>query len=291
MTAGHRLNLQLTRRTLLQSLLFFKFGEAATDRLGDLERRSGGRFGVAILETGTGTSRTHRAHQRFPMCSTFKLLAAAAVLARVDRKQDSLERRIPFAKADLLEYAPVTTPRVGEGAMPLGDLCDAAITMSDNTAANLMLATFGGPQGLTAYARSIGDRVTRLDRTEPTLNMATPGDPRDTTSPAAMLNTMKRLLLGDALSPASRERLTAWLVATRTGNARVRAGVPAGWRVGDKTGTGNHGSTNDLAIIFPPGGAPILVAAYLTETNADASIRENILADVGRLASNTPLSF
>ena len=285
------MSLHLTRRTLLQSLLFFKIGEAVTDRLGDLERGSGGRLGVAILDTGSGTSRTHRANERFPMCSTFKLLAAAAVLARVDRKQDSLERRIPFTKADLLEYAPVTTPRVGEGAMPLGDLCDAAITMSDNTAANLMLATFGGPQGLTAYARSIGDRVTRLDRTEPTLNMATPGDPRDTTSPAAMLNTMKRLLLGDALSPASRERLTAWLVATKTGNARVRAGVPAGWRVGDKTGTGNHGSTNDLAIIFPPGRAPILVVAYLTETNADASIRENTLADIGRFASNTPMSL
>lgn len=285
------MSLQLTRRTLLQSLLFYKIGDAGAVRLGELERRSGGRLGVAILDTGKGTSLMHRATERFPMCSTFKLLAAAAVLARVDRKQDSLERRIPFTKADLLEYAPVTTPRVAEGAMPLGDLCDAAITMSDNTAANLMLATFGGPQGLTSFARSIGDTVTRLDRTEPTLNMATPRDPRDTTSPAAMLNAMKRLLLGDALSSASRERLIAWLVATKTGNARVRAGVPAGWRVGDKTGTGNYGSTNDLAIIFPPGRAPVLVAAYLTETKADASIRENILAEVGRLASNTPMSL
>jgi beta-lactamase class A len=285
------MSLHLTRRTLLQSLLFFKIAEGGADRLGELERRSRGRLGVAILETGQGTRLTHRANERFPMCSTFKLLAAAAVLARVDRRQDSLERRIPFTKADLLEYAPVTTPRVGEGAMPLGELCDAAITMSDNTAANLMLATFGGPGGLTSFARSIGDSVTRLDRTEPTLNQATPGDPRDTTSPSAMLNTMKRLLLGDALSPASRERLIAWLVATKTGNARVRAGVPAGWRVGDKTGTGNHGSTNDLAIIFPPGRPPILVAAYLTETNADASNRETILADVGRLASNTPMSL
>jgi beta-lactamase class A len=282
---------QLTRRTLLQSLLFFTIGDGASERLGELERRSGGRLGVAILDTGAGTSLTRRADERFPMCSTFKLLAAAAVLARVDRQQDSLARRVPFTKADLLEYAPVTTPRVGEGAMPLGDLCDAAITMSDNTAANLMLATLGGPTGLTSFARSIGDTVTRLDRTEPTLNTATPGDPRDTTSPAAMLNSMKRLLLGDALSPASRERLIEWLVATRTGNARVRAGVPSGWRVGDKTGTGNHGSTNDLAIIFPPGRAPLLVAAYLTETTADAPIRENILADVGRLASNTAMSL
>lgn len=230
--------------------------------------------------------RTHRATERFPMCSTFKLLAAAAVLARVDRKQDSLDRRIPFTKADLLDYAPVTAPRVGQGAMALGELCDAAVTMSDNTAANLMLKTLGGPQGVTAYARSIGDRVTRLDRTEPTLNTAIPGDPRDTTTPIAMLNTMKRLLIGSALLPASRERLTGWLVANKTGDARLRAGVPAGWRVGDKTGTGNHGSTNDIAIVFPPQGAPILIAAYLTQSNAASAVREGVLADVGRIATS-----
>lgn len=276
----------LTRRSVLQSLLLVGLGKPAGDRLAELERKCGGRLGVAILDTASGTSLTHRSTERFPMCSTFKLVAAAAVLARVDRKEDSLDRIIPFTKADLLAYAPVTTQRVGEGGMPLGDLCEAAITMSDNTAANLMLATFGGPTGLTAYARSIGDRVTRLDRTEPTLNESTPGDPRDTTSPAAILGTMKRLLLGDALTSASRERLTAWLVATKTGDARVRAGVPRGWRVGDKTGTGSHGSTNDVAIVFPPGRAPILIAAFITQTTATTSVGEAVLADIGRLATS-----
>jgi beta-lactamase class A len=275
----------LTRRTLLQSLLLYRIAEAGADALIDLERKSGGRLGVAILDTGNRKRLAHRAGERFPMCSTFKFLAAAAVLARVDRKQETLERRIPFTKADLLEYAPVTTPRVGDGAMPLGDLCEAAVTMSDNTAANLLLATFGGPKGLTAYARSIGDRVTRLDRNEPTLNEATPGDPRDTTSPTAMLTTMKTLLLGSALTPASREKLTAWLVANKTGNARLRAGIPAGWRVGDKTGTGNHGATNDIGILFPPNRKPILVAAYLTESNTATAVREGVLADVGRIAA------
>ena len=275
----------LTRRTLLQSLLLYRIAGAGADALIDLERKSGGRLGVAILDTGSGKALAHRAGERFPMCSTFKFLAAAAVLARVDRKQETLERRIPFTKADLLEYAPVTTPRVGEGTMPLGDLCEAAVTMSDNTAANLLLATFGGPKGLTAYARSIGDRVTRLDRNEPALNEATPGDPRDTTSPTAMLTTMKTLLLGSALTPASREKLTAWLVANKTGNARLRAGIPAGWRVGDKTGTGNHGATNDIGILFPPNRKPILVAAYLTESNTATAVREGVLADVGRIAA------
>jgi beta-lactamase class A len=275
----------LTRRTLLHSLLLYPFAAPGADALIDLERKSGGRLGVAMLDTGSGQSLVHRADERFPMCSTFKFFAASAVLARVDRREDSLDRRIPFTKADLLEYAPVTTPRVGEGGMPLGDLCEAAVTMSDNTAANLMLATFGGPKGLTAYARSIGDRVTRLDRNEPTLNEATPGDPRDTTSPAAMLNTMKTLLLGSALTPGSREKLTAWLVANKTGNARLRAGIPAGWRVGDKTGTGNHGATNDIGILFPPNRKPILVAAYLTESNAATAVREGVLADVGRIVA------
>src|SRR5436190_10411005 len=131
----------ISRLTVLQSLVFFNIAQPATDRLGELERKSGVRLGVAILDTRGSTSLTHRAGERFPMCSTFKLLAAAAVLARVDRKQDSLERRIPFTKADLLEYAPVTASRIGEGAMSLGDLCEAAVTMSDNTAANLILAT------------------------------------------------------------------------------------------------------------------------------------------------------
>jgi len=259
----------------------------ADARLRELERRSGGRLGVAILDTQTGARAGHRAGDRFPMCSTFKLLACAYVLARVDRGQERLGRRVAFTEADLLEYAPVTKAHVGEGGMTLGDLCHAAITVSDNTAANLILATYGGPAGLTRYLRSLGDRVTRLDRNEPSLNEARPGDARDTTTPLAMLDTMQKLLLGRALSSASREQLTAGLVANTTGNARLRAGLPTEWRIGDKTGSGNAGSTNDVAIITPSGRRPILVTAYLTGTTQSAEAREGVLKEVVALVANS----
>jgi beta-lactamase class A len=281
----------LSRRAALFGAVLLPAGLArmrgsATDldrALSDLEKSSGGRLGVAALDTGSGIQSRHRADERFPLCSTFKLLAVASVLARVDRGVERLDRRIAFGEADLLEYAPVTRARVGEGSMAMADLCDAAITVSDNTAANLILASFGGPAGLTAYTRSLGDRVTRLDRTEPRLNEAAPGDVRDTTTPSAMLRDLKELVLGAALTSASRERLTAWLVATRTGDARLRAGVPAGWRVADKTGSGNHGTTNDVGIVWPPGRDPILVTAYLTETSHDAPARDAVLAGIARI--------
>ena len=169
-----------------------------------------------------------------------------------------------------------------QGAMPLSDLCEAAITRSDNTAGNLMLGAIGGPAGLTAYARSLGDAVTRLDRMEPDLNEAAPDDPRDTTSPAAMLANLRRLLIGDALSEMSKARLAGWLLGNRTGGARLRAHLPAGWRVGDKTGSGDRGTTNDAGIVWPASGEPILVAAYLTGTEAPADARNAALAEVGR---------
>jgi beta-lactamase class A len=281
----------ITRRDALLDVLLFPAGLAQLargstsqldQRFSDLETTSGGRLGVATLDTATGTRAGHRAGERFPMCSTFKLVAVAAVLARVDRGRERLDRRIGFSAADLLEYAPVTRARVAEGSMPIWDLCDAAITVSDNTAANLLLATLGGPAGLTAYARSLGDRVTRLDRIEPALNEAAPDDPRDTTTPSGMLGNLKSLLVGTALSRASRERLIAWLVATKTGDRRLRAGVPAGWRVGDKTGSGEHGTTNDVGIVWPPGRAPILIAAYLTNTSHDVAAREAVLANIAR---------
>ena len=282
----------ITRRAALLDVLLFPAGLAQLargstaqldQRFSDLEATSGGRLGVATLDTASGGRADHRAGERFPMCSTFKLLAVAAVLARVDRGREHLDRRIAFSTADLLEYAPVTRARVAEGSMPIADLCEAAITVSDNTAANLLLATLGGPAGLTAYARSLGDRVTRLDRIEPALNEAVPGDPRDTTTPAAMLGDLTALLVGTALARASRERLIAWLVATKTGDRRLRAGVPAGWRVGDKTGSGEHGTTNDIGIVWPPGGGAVLVAAYLTETSRDTPACEAVLAGVGRM--------
>ncbi len=258
--------------------------QTAKARLADLDRKHGGRLGVAILNIATGNQVEHRGHERFALCSTFKLLTAAFVLARTDRNEEQLDRRIVFAKSDLVTWSPVTEKRVGQPGMTLEELCEAAITQSDNTAANCLLASFGGPAGLTAFLRSIGDDVTRLDRIELELNEATPGDPRDTTTPAAMLNSMRKILVGDGLSAPSRERLIAWLIANKTGATRLRAGLPHEWRVGDKTGSGGYNSTNDVAIVWPPNKDPLLITAYYTESKGTGDQRNAILAEVGKIA-------
>jgi beta-lactamase class A len=254
-------------------------------RVADLEHKHGGRLGIAVLDTARPEPAAYRGDERFSLCSTFKCLAAAFVLARVDRGQESLGRKVVYGRDYLVPYSPITEKHVGAGGLSIGEVCEAAVTLSDNTAGNLMLDSFGGPPALTAYLRSLGDSVTRLDRTEPTLNEATPGDPRDTTSPVAMAETLRKLVLGTALSATSREQLAVWLVATKTGDKRLRAGVPRGWRVGDKTGTGRHNATNDVAVIWPPGRAPIIVTAYYVEARASESERSAVLAEVGRLAT------
>jgi beta-lactamase class A len=283
----------ITRRRMLQGAALAGIGLVAPSAraaqgvgtlgtvLSAIEAESGGRLGVAILDTATGARCGHRADERFPMCSTFKLLAAGAILARVDGGRERLDRRIRFAADRLVANSPITKPHAGGRGMTVGELCAAALNYSDNTAANLLLAALGGPTAITAYARTLGDRATRLDRIEPELNEATPGDPRDVTTPAAMLGDLRRLTLLDALTPVSRDRLTNWLRANKTGDTRLRALLPAGWRVGDKTGSGDHGSTNDVGLIWPPGRAPILVAVYLTQTDAPSDRRDATLATVG----------
>jgi beta-lactamase class A len=256
------------------------------ERLLQLEKQSGGRLGVAVVDTATGQRFGQRADERFPMCSTFKLLAVAAVLARVDRGEERLERRVAFGPADLLEHAPVTREHVADGGLPLEQLCEAALVVSDNTAANLLLASLGGPGALTAYVRTLGDSQTRLDRNEPLLNEALPGDERDTTTPHAMLGNLDKLLLGSALSKPAREKLGQWLGASTTGLERLRKGVPAGWRVGDKTGSGNHGTSNDIAILWPPSGKPLLIAAYLTATSAAPEVKNGVFAELARLVTS-----
>ena len=250
--------------------------------LNRIEADSGGRLGVCILDTASGRRIVHRADERFPMCSTFKLLAAAMVLKRVDDGQERLDRSIAIERAAILPHSPLTEPNVG-GTMTMGALCEATITQSDNAAANLMLASFGGPTALTAYVRSLGDKTTRLDRNEPSLNEAIAGDPRDTTTPAAMLKSMQTLVLGNALKPASRAQLRDWLIGNKTGGQKIRAGLPAGWQVGDKTGGGAFGTNNDVAIVWPPGRPPLLVAAYLTQTQAPIAQRDAALAAVAAL--------
>jgi beta-lactamase class A len=254
-------------------------------RLAALEARSGGRLGVMALDTATGRRLGYRAEERFPLCSTFKVLLAGAVLARVEKGQERMDRPIAYTKADLLDYAPVTKARAAEGRMTVEALCAAAVEASDNTAANLLLQTLGGPAGLTAFARGLGDAVTRLDRTEPTLNTALPDDPRDTTTPAAMVESLKAMLLGGGLEPESCQRLEGWMRGCTTGGDRLRAGLPAEWTVGDKTGTGDRGTVNDVAILRPPGRGPILVAAYYTGSRVPLKDRSAVLAEVGRLVA------
>lgn len=250
--------------------------------LDKIEAESGGRLGVAVLDTPSGERIGHRADERFPMCSTFKLLAAAAILARVDAERERLDRRIRFEAGDVVVNSPITKDRHGGDGMSLAELCEAAMTASDNTAGNLLLANLGGPAGLTAYARSLGDTVTRLDRIEPELNEALPGDPRDTTTPAAMLANLHTLALANALSAKSRDQLVQWLVGNKTGDTRLRAGLPAEWRAGDKTGAGDNGTTNDVGLIWPPDRAPVIVSVYLTGTSATGERRNASVASVGR---------
>jgi len=260
----------------------------ASPEIAAIEKRLGGRLGVAALDTGSGRRIEHRATERFALCSTFKFLASAAVLARVDQKKERLDRVVRYGPKDLLEYAPVTKEHVGEG-MTVEALMAAAVEYSDNTAANLLLASLGGPKAVTAFARSIGDTVTRLDRNEPALNEVPAGEVRDTTSPASIVHDLQALLVDSkALSESSRTLLTKWMVGCTTGDDRLRAGLPKDWRIGDKTGTGPHGATNDVAIAWPPDGvrrAPILIAAYFWGSTAPADDRSRALADVGRIVA------
>jgi beta-lactamase class A len=253
----------------------------ANDRLAAIEASEGGRLGVAVLDTGGGAGLAHRAGERFPMCSTFKLMASAAVLKRVDEGKERLDRVIAYGPGDLLDYAPVTKAHVADGGMTLADICAAAIDWSDNTAANLILDAIGGPQAFTAFMRSLGDSTTRLDRNEPTLNTAIPGDERDTTTPLAIAGAMRTVLLGNVLSEASRGQLEAWLIGDKVGDKRLRAGLPPSWGIGDKTGSGDHGTANVIAIIRPPGRAPLLAAVYLTESDASMDARNAVHKEVG----------
>ena len=256
-----------------------------------LEARSGGRLGVAVRDTGSGDQLLYRADELFPLCSTFKLLLAAYVLHRVEQGAEGLERRVSYPSSVLVPHSPRTAPHA-EGASPGGgmtvaQLCEATLVISDNAAANLLLGRHGGPQGLTSWLRSLGDIQTRLDRWEIELNSALPGDPRDTTTPQAMLATMDRILLGNALTPASRMQLQTWIRGNLTGDHALRAGFPAGWVVGDKTGSGDMATRNDVAIVWRAGGrAPLLVASYLTGAlDLAPAQRDGVHAEVARIAS------
>ena len=249
-----------------------------------LEAASGGRLGVTLLDTGSGRRFGHRQDERFPMCSTFKFALCAAVLQLADQGKLSLDRRLAMTTQDLLSHAPVTARHVGKD-LTVRDLCRATLVTSDNPAANLLLRVVGGPAGVTAFLRASGDDVTRNDRDEPEVNRFDPGDPRDTTSPAAMAASLQRLVLGEVLLPASRQQLADWLIDNETGDARLRAGLSKAWRVGDKTGSNGEDTTNDIAILWPlTGGAPWVLTSYLQGARVDDAARNDVLRQVAIIA-------
>ncbi|GLZ48792.1 beta-lactamase [Actinomycetospora sp. NBRC 106375] len=251
--------------------------------LADLERRSGRRIGLVALDTATGRAVRHRAGERVLMCSTAKVLVVGAVLRRRLDDPGLLDRRIRYTPADLLEYAPTTSRSVATG-MTVAALCEAAIVVSDNTAANLLTGVLGGPTASTAFVRSLGDTVTRLDRVEPDLNETAPGDERDTSTPDAVAADVRALVLGDGLDPAGRDLLTAWMVATTTGTQQIRAGLPPGWRAGDKTGSGAQGESHDVAVAWPPDRAPLVIAVYTTPADPASTNGKATIAEATRIA-------
>jgi beta-lactamase class A len=247
--------------------------------LADLEARHGGRLGVAASRDGRTLS--WRGEERFAYCSTFKLFLAAAVLARVDRGDERLDRPVAITKADMLPHAPVTEPALG-GTLPIETLCRAAAEQSDNPAANILIRELGGLAAWAAWYPAIGDRTTRVDRPEMELNSAVPGDPRDTTMPERTVANLQAVLLGDVLSAESRDRLTGWCVSTPTGPNRIKAGAPEGWTVAHKTGTGRS-PVNDIGVLTPPEGPPLTIALYYTEMRkAPLAEREAVLAEATR---------
>lgn len=257
----------------------------ANSALAKLEASANGRLGVAAINTSNGMRVHHRADERFPFCSTFKTIVAAAILKKSETDKGLLAKRIRYNRDEITKsgYGPITEKHIVDG-MTIAELCAATLQYSDNAAANFLMKELGGPAAVTAYARSIGDDIFRLDRWEPELNSAIPGDERDTTTPAALEKSLQKLTLGDALAMPQREQLIAWLKGNTTGSKRMLAGAPKGWIVGDKTGTGSYGTTNDAGLLWPStGGAPIVAVIYFTQQHQNAQPRDDVIAAATRI--------
>ncbi len=254
--------------------------------LREIERRSGGRLGIAVVDARGRLISADRGHERFAMCSTFKLLLAGQLFERA-AKGVSLRTPLPFTRADLISYSPGTEKLLGpdgRGEQRLGLAARDAVVLSDNTAANLILTQIGGPAAFTAALRRAGDTVTRLDRTEPELNENAPGDVRDTTSPIAMATSAASYVFGNRLRPDYREQLRDWMVESETGRGRIRAGLPGGWSAGDKTGTCGT-AYNDVAFVETPGGKKYVIAMYLDRPTVEGAAANAVIADATRIVA------
>lgn len=253
-------------------------------QLQQLEQRFGGRLGVFALDTADGAVLAHRADERFPFCSTFKAMLAGAIYHKSQTTPGLLDKRVRYTRDELVTYSPATERHLADG-MTVGALCEATVQLSDNSAANLLLKELGGPAALTAFARTLGDTVFRLDRWETELNSAIPGDERDTSSPRAMAQSVGKLALGEVLTPALRQRYQRLLLGNTTGATTIQAGVPGDWKVGDKTGSGSYGTRNDVAVLWPPRRAPLLVAVYTTQGRPDAKSSDATVAAAARIVA------
>lgn len=279
-----------------------------TNALHELERLNRGRLGLALLNSQGTPLVSYRAEERFPLCSTSKLMMTAAVLHASMSEPDIMLKPIAITQQDMLSYSPITKAQVGK-SLSLRDLCAAAMQYSDNTAANLLMRQVGGPKGVTAFARAMGDNIFRLDRWEPELNTCLPQDPRDTSSPLAMAASLHAVCLQGQGTPSptgrtallgaqQQQQLLAWLRGNTTGAERIAAGTPEKWQVGDKTGSGDYGTTNDVAIVWaanstttvpsaaqsPPQAPVYTLSVYFTQQKAQAPMRADIVAQATRIA-------
>jgi beta-lactamase class A len=281
-----------TRRHFLAALPGLACGPAIgrdrglSDACAAYEAATGGHVGVCATNVSTGRTLAWRADERFVLCSTFKASLAALVLARVDAGRDRLDADVAFGERDLQEWAPVARAHVARGRLTVDAMCAAAVELSDNTCANLLLARVGGPPALTAFWRRIGDFFSRLDHDEPLLNRTPPGGLDDTTTPAAMAGNLRRLILGDVLSAASRARLTGWMIDCRTGADRLRAGLPTSWRTGDKTGNNGKDAFGDLAVTWADPDTPLVICVYTRGGDPVAEQVRSVFEAVGSIASS-----
>jgi beta-lactamase class A len=251
--------------------------------LAALEEKFGGRLGFYALDTGSGHSVAYRADERFLMCSTHKVLVVGAILQLRQQQSGLLDRVIPYDRSKVLSYAPITSQHT---SMKVSELCEAALKVSDNTADNLLIELLKGPQAVTAFARNLGDNVTRLDRIEPELNDGAPGDERDTTKPPVFASDLYALTSGEGLDAAGRDQLVTWMKASTTGLDLVRAGLPKDWAAADKSGSGSKGEVNDVAVVWPPNRAPLVITAFTAPKDPKSTTGRKLIADATGIAVN-----
>ena len=249
------------------------------------ERALHARVGIAVFDASSGRTAHYRGDERFPLNSTHKTFSCAALLAKVDAQAISLDQPVAISQEMLVAYSPITEKSLSPQTITLREVCRAAVSYSDNTAGNVVIDAIGGVAGFNAYMRSIGDDITRLDRQEPDLNESTPGDLRDTSTPKAIINSLRQVLLGDGLSESSRNELTQWMRNDQVGGALLRASLPADWNIADKTGAGGYGSRSIIAVIWPPAKQPLVVGIYITQTDASLSASNQAIARIGAVLS------